>query len=144
MRRLVLIMALAIFITLCSGLLAVYGQETQQRSPARSQQPGVNMIRLLMRLIDLDSDGKLSGGEYMKFFVDADQNKDGSVTQEEMMESMNKRRQEMRGQSQEAGGPNVGQEAPDFTLRTLDGDRTVKLSDFRGKKPVVLVFGSYT
>lgn len=144
MKKSVIITTLAIFITLCSGLLAVYGQEAQQRSPARTQQPGANMIRLLMRLIDLDNDGKLSGGEYMKFFVDADQNKDGSVTQEEMMESMNKRRQEMRGQNQEAGGPNVGQEAPDFTLRTLDGDRTVKLSDFRGKKPVILVFGSYT
>ncbi len=40
--------------------------------------------------------------------------------------------------------PKVGQVAPDFTLKTKDGKKTVKLSSFRGKKPVVLVFGSYT
>jgi peroxiredoxin len=41
-------------------------------------------------------------------------------------------------------GPAVGQVAPDFTLRTSDGEKTVTLSQFRGKKPVVLVFGSFT
>jgi hypothetical protein len=34
--------------------------------------------------------------------------------------------------------------APDFTLKTIDGKTSVKLSDFRGKKPVALLFGSYT
>jgi cytochrome oxidase Cu insertion factor (SCO1/SenC/PrrC family) len=33
----------------------------------------------------------------------------------------------------------VGQPAPDFTLENMDG-RRVSLSDFRGKKSVVLVF----
>jgi hypothetical protein len=37
-----------------------------------------------------------------------------------------------------------GDMAPDFELKTLDGKRTVKLSSFRGKKPVALIFGSYT
>jgi hypothetical protein len=41
-------------------------------------------------------------------------------------------------------GPDVGQRAPDFRLRTHDGKREVQLSQFRGKKPVVLVFGSFT
>src|SRR5437588_1361330 len=41
-------------------------------------------------------------------------------------------------------GPDVGQRAPDFALRTQDGKREVRLSQFRGKKPVVLVFGSFT
>jgi hypothetical protein len=37
-----------------------------------------------------------------------------------------------------------GDEAPDFELeRTGHGER-VRLSSFRGKRPVVLVFGSYT
>ena len=39
---------------------------------------------------------------------------------------------------------NVGDEAPDFSLETYDKRSRVQLSDFRGKKPVVLVFGSYT
>jgi hypothetical protein len=38
----------------------------------------------------------------------------------------------------------VGQPAPDFTLRAREGGATVRLSSFRGSKPVVLVFGSYT
>ncbi len=37
----------------------------------------------------------------------------------------------------------VGAEAPDFTLIDLDG-RRVSLSDFRGKKHVLLEFGSIT
>ena len=31
-----------------------------------------------------------------------------------------------------------GEVAPDFVLKSLDGDSETKLSDFRGKKPVVL------
>lgn len=38
----------------------------------------------------------------------------------------------------------VGDMAPDFALTTADGAATVRLSDFRGQKPVALVFGSYT
>ncbi|MFO0966100.1 MAG: hypothetical protein U0793_11030, partial [Gemmataceae bacterium] len=41
-------------------------------------------------------------------------------------------------------GPRVDVEAPDFTLPTQDGKKQITLSDFRGKKPVVLVFGSFT
>jgi hypothetical protein len=41
-------------------------------------------------------------------------------------------------------GPGVGDMAPDFTLPTHDGKKKVRLADFRGKKPVVLVFGSFT
>jgi hypothetical protein len=41
-------------------------------------------------------------------------------------------------------GPRVGQAAPDFTLTTQDKKTTLSLSQFRGKKPVVLVFGSFT
>ena len=34
---------------------------------------------------------------------------------------------------------NVGETAPDFTLENLDGNR-ISLSEFRGKKNVILVF----
>lgn len=37
----------------------------------------------------------------------------------------------------------VGSEAPNFTLADLDGKR-VSLTDFRGKKHVLLEFGSIT
>jgi hypothetical protein len=38
----------------------------------------------------------------------------------------------------------VGDEAPYFSLEQFDNKNTVQLSAFRGEKPVVLVFGSYT
>jgi hypothetical protein len=41
-------------------------------------------------------------------------------------------------------GPEIGQAAPDFNLPTHDGKSSVRLSQFRGQKPVVLVFGSFT
>jgi len=45
----------------------------------------------------------------------------------------------------EEAAPNVGDPAPDFELPTLgDRERKVRLSDFRGKRPVALLFGSYT
>ena len=44
----------------------------------------------------------------------------------------------------DAKAPRAGDMAPDFTLTDVSGMRTVTLSDFRGKKPVALVFGSFT
>jgi len=38
----------------------------------------------------------------------------------------------------------VGDEAPAFQLKSTDGKREVALRSFTGKRPVVLVFGSYT
>ena len=43
-----------------------------------------------------------------------------------------------------AGVLHPGDPAPDFSLPTLDRKDTVRLSSFRGSRPVVLVFGSYT
>ena len=44
----------------------------------------------------------------------------------------------------DAQAPKAGDLAPDFTLSDISGTQSVTLSDFRGKKPVALVFGSYT
>ena len=43
-----------------------------------------------------------------------------------------------------AGHLQPGDLAPDFELATDEGDGRVKLSDHRGERPVVLIFGSYT
>jgi peroxiredoxin len=40
--------------------------------------------------------------------------------------------------------PKVGDLAPDFELNDVRGEGRVRLSDFRGKKPVALIFGSFT
>ena len=41
-------------------------------------------------------------------------------------------------------GPAVGAEAPVFTLQSLKSDETFSLKDNFGKRPTVLIFGSYT
>jgi len=41
------------------------------------------------------------------------------------------------------GGPEVGEPAPPFELSSTSGT-TIALDSFLGKKPVVLVFGSFT
>lgn len=40
--------------------------------------------------------------------------------------------------------PREGDPAPDFELRDAGGKNPVRLSDFKGKKPVALIFGSFT
>jgi hypothetical protein len=40
--------------------------------------------------------------------------------------------------------PKVGDMAPDFELWDINGENSVRLSDFRGQKPVALIFGSFT
>ena len=41
-------------------------------------------------------------------------------------------------------GPTLGEKAPDFTLKTIDGKQELTLSKLVGPKPVVLVFGNFT
>ncbi len=40
--------------------------------------------------------------------------------------------------------PKTGEMAFDFELQDIEGKETFKLSDYRGKQPVALVFGSFT
>lgn len=42
------------------------------------------------------------------------------------------------------GGPAVGVDAPTFTLKALKSEATFSLKDNFGKRPTVLIFGSYT
>ncbi len=38
----------------------------------------------------------------------------------------------------------AGDPAPDFKLKTPDGEKEISLNSSSGKRPVLLVFGSYT
>jgi peroxiredoxin len=40
--------------------------------------------------------------------------------------------------------PKAGGLAPDFELKSANDESSVRLSSFKGKRPVVLIFGSYT
>ncbi len=56
-----------------------------------------------------------------------------------------RRREGMRERMmRDDGAPKVGDVAPVFTLKSLDGKSETDLASFQGKKPVLLFFGSYT
>jgi hypothetical protein len=47
-------------------------------------------------------------------------------------------------QKYETSAPKAGDLAPDFELYDIRNEQLVRLSDFKGEKPVALIFGSYT
>jgi hypothetical protein len=62
-----------------------------------------------------------------------------------LLHSMEWRNEELAWQhSLDPKSPKVGDLAPDFELHDPEGNVRVRLSDFRGQRPVALVFGSYT
>jgi hypothetical protein len=116
------------------------------------------------RSIDTNSNGRISAAEWQEFFSKAAGGKD-YLTPDDLREALPlspPRPPSPPGKndgpslltlllglwSGELGsrfeGPAVGQLAPDFTLKTHDGKRRISLSQCRGKKPVVLIFGSFT
>jgi len=90
---------------------------------------------VLLEAVDDDDDGRLSAQELMGFF---DERGGG-----DQVLSMRGEASEQSRRPDSSGVPE-GEMAPDFSLEPPDGGERVTLSSFRGKKPVALVFGSYT
>jgi hypothetical protein len=93
---------------------------------------------------DRDRDGSIERGEYPRGersfdYLDADQ--DGAVTALDFAPERDGPRDPHFTYG--VGGPEVGDEAPGFRLPSIGGE-TIELASFRGKKPVALVFGSFT
>lgn len=137
MKKWILFVTFAAFLALYVGLMVVYSQEEQKSIASRPLPTISSTPRLMMRLMDTNNDGQISEEENRQFFVNADQDKDGLVSIKEIMDLMSKRQME-------TNGPIMGQNAPDFALTTLDGNNTIRLSDFKEREIVVLVFGNYT
>lgn len=100
------------------------------------------MTRFIARTFDGDGDGKVSPTELKGSFTDADKNSDGKIDRDELRGRRGAGRRD--GARNAAKTPKVGEVAPDFDLPYKDGDKTAKLSSFAGKRPVALIFGSYT
>lgn len=118
--------------------------------------------RQWFRAIDADSNGRISHAEWEAFFAKAARGKDHLNPDDlrALLQSPPKKEGEKSKDEPsplvlvkgllagELGsiheGPDIGDEAPDLALKTQDGRQTIRLSDFRGKKPVVLIFGSFT
>jgi len=52
--------------------------------------------------------------------------------------------QQAKRETPEDSAPKSGQQAPLMKLRTMDGSAEVDLAGLVGKRPVLLMFGSYT
>lgn len=68
----------------------------------------------------------------------------GSDSAKQDRKPRQERRGGRRGARSNDKAPKIGDLAPDFTLKSLDGSSETQLSKFKGSKPVVLFFGSYT
>jgi Ca2+-binding EF-hand superfamily protein len=142
------------------GVLTPADFDWSEKSPYNRT---ANMARMWFGQIDRNSNGRISAEEWQAFFKRLAKDKD-YVTVEDLREWMTppappkptgKEPPEMSPAillkglvTGEIGsifeGPAVGGRAPDFTLKTHDGKRTIRLSEYRGHKPVVLIFGSFT
>lgn len=67
-----------------------------------------------------------------------------SVTSAALAQPQNRQRGKGRQPMRGRDSLQVGVDAPGFKLKTADGKKEVELASFKGKRPVVLVFGSYT
>jgi hypothetical protein len=116
---------------------------------------------MLFSRADRDGDGKVTREELDALFNRADSTGQGFLSQTDLIEAftmpsgppgsagMPSKATLVRGLfKQELGslqpGPKLDETAPDFTLRTNDGEREVTLSKLVGPKPVVLIFGNFT
>lgn len=116
-----------------------------------------DMTKLLGRF-DKNSDGLLDQSElpdkFYRRLKASDANKDGKLSRDELKNvkmsggPSNRRPGEVITGAAKGERYNdtlkAGDQAPDFTLSDPKGTRQVTLSKFREKRPVVLIFGSYT
>jgi hypothetical protein len=117
---------------------------------------------MLFSMIDGNSNGRISKAEWEEFFNKLAKEK-GYLTPNDLRDALQPPPPKTKGPPKGAPttmvllegllkgelgsafeGPKVGQKAPNFTLKTHDGKQDITLSDYQGKKPVVLIFGSFT
>ncbi len=127
--------------------------------------PANMMASYVFYQLDKDSNGRVTIDEVAGFFANADGEDLGFLTPEDLrvaLDDPESRKPATRAPSSGPtpadmlrmfltgqmgwleAGPELGDLAPDFTLPTHHGSSTETLSASRGKKPVVLIFGSFT
>jgi hypothetical protein len=120
------------------------------------------LTKLLFTRLDGDSNGRVTADELTALFNRSDSDNFGFLTIEDLHSALSDPDTDKSSGgggppptamlqmlfSSQIGwfgeGPEFGELAPDFTLPAYDGSATVTLSRSRGKKPVVLIFGSFT
>jgi Ca2+-binding EF-hand superfamily protein len=97
--------------------------------------------RGMLAAFDSDGDGDITFEEMSALFGEIDRNQDGMLAGRELP------RQRNRGDApvRRPQPPKAGEVAPDWELPSAhDPDEMIRLSSFKGEKPVALIFGSHT
>jgi Ca2+-binding EF-hand superfamily protein len=144
-----------------NGVITAGDFDWSERSPFVRQ---AEMAEHWFGLIDRDSNGRVSRAEWEAFFQRMAKGRD-SIAPDDLREALFPPRPALPPGKRPPGmpspllltlgllkgevgspfpGPSVGQRAPDFTLRLENGKGEITLSQYRGNKPAVLVFGSFT
>lgn len=142
------------------GVLKAADFDYFSRQPAT---PAQMMSQSLATLVDSDTNGRITPEELSAFLKRADADKTGFITTEDMSREFTRMFAERESGPNDMprpdrmlpmffkgelglleSGPSLGETAPDFTLPTHDGSSSVTLSQSQGKKPVILIFGSFT
>jgi len=146
-------------ITVCV-VIGIFATCITQSAFAQPGRPGAGRFIERIKAQDKNRDGKITkqeaSGQLLQRFNRIDTNGDGVIDQAELKKLAERFRggrpsggrpsggRPSGGRPSFGGGAEAGKAAPDFTLKSVDGKQTVKLSSFAGKKPVALIFGSYT
>jgi hypothetical protein len=141
------------------GVLTAEDFDWSDRSAFVRQAGFANQV---MSFLDADGNGRVSRAEWESFFAKAARGKD-HLTADDLRAALTPP-VPPAGKTGSGGpspllllsglfsgeigsfheGPAVGALAPGFSLKTVDGDQEVRLDSYRGKNPVVLIFGSFT
>jgi alkylhydroperoxidase family enzyme len=121
------------------GMMLFYGADRDGNGKVTREE-----LDGLFRMLDRDQAGFLSLSDLQRAFTPPPRGRgssggSGGPTRWTLVKGL--LRQEI-GSMQP--GPAVGEKAPDFLLKTVDGQSEIALSQLVGSKPVVLVFGNFT
>jgi hypothetical protein len=139
------------------------GALTRDDLEGQGAQLGNQLTEALYRSLDEDRNDRVSWDELAWFFQRADRNKRGFISRQDLAalvaaaspgvfatadDRPSRWAVARRFFSGELGsfreGPALGALAPDFDLPAVGGRKRVRLSDARMKRPVALIFGSFT
>jgi hypothetical protein len=143
-----------------NGVLTADDFDWSEKSPYMRK---VMMTQSWFRMIDRNSNGRVSRDEWESFFNKMAKDRD-YITPDDLRDALFPAQPYQKPGKDPGGpppllllsgllqgelgslfpGPSLNQEAPAFTLQREDGKGTIALADFLGKKPIVLVFGSFT
>lgn len=143
-----------------NGVLTADDFDWSERSPYMRK---VMMAQSWFRLIDRNSNGRVSRDEWEAFFNKMAKDRE-YITPDDLRDALFPAEPYQKPGKGPDGpppllllsgllqgelgspfpGPSLGQRAPGFTLQREDGKGTIALAEFLGKKPIVLVFGSFT